>query len=110
MMRRTASGELDRTNRGDLSIRQVCILGFEIDDELTHRDRQRPMMILSLSFGRPEETDHAMCIKGISGSTQAPFRQVGFLRPLGFRDAEKHDRSDSFIQALFWRSTPLLRR
>jgi hypothetical protein len=66
------------------------------------------MMVFSLSFGRPEEADHAMGIKGISGSTQAPFRQTGFLRPLGFRDAKKGDGSDPFIQALFWCPTPLL--
>ncbi len=49
-----------------------------------------------------------MRIKGISGSTQAPFRQTGFLRPFGWRDAEQGDGSDPFIQALFWCPTPLL--
>ena len=107
-MRRTTPGELDGTNRGDLSIGKVCILGFEIDDQLTHGDRQRPMMVFSLGFGRPEEADHAMRIKGISGSTQAPFRQARFLRPFCWWNAEKHDRSDPLIQALLWGSTPLL--
>src|SRR6266516_6412434 len=108
MMRRMTPGELDGTNRGDLSISKVCILGFEIDDQLTHRDRQRPMMVFSLRFGGPEEADHAMRIKGITGSTQAPFRQAGFLRPFCWRYAEQGDRSDPFIQALFWCPTPLL--
>src|SRR5947207_12587060 len=94
-MRWTTPSELDRTNSGDLSIRKVCILGFKIDDQLTHRDRQRPMMVFSLRFGGPEEADHAMRIKGISGSTQAPFRQTGFLRPFCRRDAEKGDGSKS---------------
>ena len=49
-----------------------------------------------------------MPIKGISGSTQAPFRQTGFLRPFCWWDAEKGDGSDPFIQALFWCPTPLL--
>ena len=108
MMRGTTPGELDGTNRGDLSISKVCILGFEIGDQLTHGDRKGAVMILSLRFGGPEEADYAMCIKGISDSTQAPFRQAGFLRPLGFRDAKKGDGPDPFIQALLWRSTPLL--
>jgi len=63
MMRGTTPGELDGTNRGDLSIRKVCILGFEIDDQLTHGDRKGAVMILSLRFGGPEEADYAMCIK-----------------------------------------------
>src|SRR5260370_4013103 len=108
MMRRTTPGELDGTNRRDLSIRKVCILDCEIDEQLTHRDRQRPMMVLSLSFGGPEEADHAMRIKGISGSTQAPFRQTRFLRPFSRRNPVKDDGSNPFIQALFWCPTPLL--
>jgi hypothetical protein len=66
------------------------------------------MMVFSLRFGRPEEADHAVRIKGISGSTQAPFRQTGFLCPFCWRDAEQGDGSDPFIQALFWCPTPLL--
>ena len=31
MMRRTPPGELDRANRGDLSIGKVGILGFEVE-------------------------------------------------------------------------------
>src|SRR6266567_4043623 len=108
MMRGTTPGELDGTNRGNLSIGKVCILGLEVDNQLTHRDRQRPMMVFSLRFGGPEEADHAMRIKGISGSTQAPFRQTGFLRPFCWWDAEQGDGPDPFIQALFWCPTPLL--
>jgi hypothetical protein len=108
MMRRTTPSELDRTNSGDLSIRKVCILGFEIDDQLTHRDRQRPMMVFSLSFGRPEEADHAMRIKGVSRSPQAPCRQTCFLCPFCWWHTEQYDGANPFIQALFWCPTPLL--
>jgi len=108
MMRGTTPGELDGANRGDLSIREVGILGFEINDELAHGDRKRAVMILSLRFRRPEETNDAMRVKGISGSTQAPFRQARFLRPFCWWNAEKHDRPDPLIQALLWGSTPLL--
>jgi hypothetical protein len=87
MMRGTAPGELDGANRRDLSISKVCILSFEIDDQLTHDDRKGAVAILSLRFGGPEEADDAMRIKGISGSTQAPFRQAGFLRPFCWRNA-----------------------
>ena len=79
MMARTTPGELDGTNGSDLSISEVCILGFEIDDHLTHRNRQRSMMILSLSFGGSKETDHAVGIKSIGSSSQATFRQTSFL-------------------------------
>ena len=74
MVRRTTSVELDRANRRNLSIRKVGILGFEIDDQLAHGDRKRAVMILSLRFGGPEEANDSVCIKGISVSTQAPFR------------------------------------
>src|SRR5260370_13837839 len=109
MMRGTTPRELDGANRRDLSIRKVCILGFEIDDQLTHGDRKGAVVILSLRFGGPEEADYAMRIKGISGSTQAPFRQAGFLRPFCWRDAQKGDGPGPFIQALLWRSTPRLK-
>src|SRR5579859_3282541 len=66
------------------------------------------MMILSLCFGGPEEADHSMCIKGISRSPKAPLRQASFLCPFCWWDAIQHDRSDPFIEALFWRSAPLL--
>jgi len=59
-----------------------------IDDQLTHGDRKGAVMILSLCFGGPEEADYAMCIKGIAGSTQTPFRQAGFLRPFCWRDPQ----------------------
>src|SRR5260370_23458635 len=108
MMRGTTPSELDGANRRDLSIRKVCILGFEIDDQLTHGDRKGAVVILSLRFGGPEEADYAMRIKGISGSTEAAFREAGFWRPLCWRDAKKGDGPDPFIQALLWRSTPLL--
>ena len=49
-----------------------------------------------------------MRVKGISGSTQAPFCQTGFLRPFRWRNTVKDDGSDPFIQALFWCPTPLL--
>ena len=107
-MRGTTPGELDGANRRDLTIGKVRILGFEIDDQLTHRDRKGAVVILSLRFSGPEEADYAMRIKSVSGSTQAPFRQAGFLRPFCWRNTEKGDGSDPFIQALFWRSTPLL--
>jgi hypothetical protein len=70
--------------------------------------REGAVMILSLRFRRPEETNDAMRVKGISGSTQAPFRQARFLRPFCWWNAEKHDRPDPLIQALLWGSTPLL--
>src|SRR6266568_3044390 len=108
MMRRTAPSELDRANSGNLAIGKVCILGLEVHNQLTHRDRQRPMMVFSLGFGRPEKAHHAVRIKGINGSTQAPFRQTGFLSPFCWRYAEQGDGSDPLIQALFWCSTPLL--
>jgi anti-anti-sigma regulatory factor len=38
------------------------------------------MMILALRFRRTKQADHAVCIKGVSGSTQGTFRQTGFLR------------------------------
>src|SRR5260370_9372241 len=107
MMRGTTPSELDGANRRDLSIRKVCILGFEIDDQLTHGDRKGAVVILSLRFGGPEEADYAMRIKGISGSTQAPFRQAGFLRPFCWRHPKKGDRPGPFIQALVWPSTTL---
>jgi hypothetical protein len=66
------------------------------------------VVTLSLRFGRSAEADHPMRIKGISGSTQAPFCQTGFLRPFCWRDTVKYDRSDPFIQALFWCPTALL--
>jgi hypothetical protein len=66
------------------------------------------VMILSLRFRRPEEANDAMRVKGISGSTQAPFRQARFLRPFCWWNAEKHDRPDPLIQTLLWGSTPLL--
>jgi len=66
------------------------------------------MMVFSLSFGGPEKADHAMRIKGISGSAQAPFRQAGFLRPFCWWDPKQGNGPDPFVQALFWRSTPLL--
>src|SRR5260370_5842757 len=107
MMRGTTPSELDGANRRDLSIRKVCILGFEIDDQLTHGDRKGAVVILSLRFGGPEEADYAMRIKGISGSTQAPFRQAGFLRPFCWRYAKKGAGADPFIQAVVCPSTPL---
>jgi hypothetical protein len=110
MMGGATPGELDRTNRGDLSVRKIGILSFEIDNQLTHRDRKGAVMILSLRFSGPKETDDAMRIKGISGSAQAPFRQASFLRPFCWRDAEKHDWANPFIQALLCRSTPLLKQ
>jgi hypothetical protein len=66
------------------------------------------MMVLSLDLGGPEEADHTMRIKGITGSTQAPFRQAGFLSSFCWQYAEQGDGSDPFIQALFWCLTPLL--
>ena len=66
------------------------------------------MMVFSLGPGGPEEADPTMRIKGIPGSTQAPFRQAGFLRALGLRYAEQGEGSDPYIQVLFWRPTPLL--
>src|SRR5260370_9942597 len=100
MMRGTTPSELDGANRRDLSIRKVCILGFEIDDQLTHGDRKGAVVILSLRFGGPEEADYAMRIKGISGSTQAPFRQAGFLRPFCSRDGQKGGGPCPFHQTL----------
>src|SRR5215469_13543833 len=92
-MRRTATVKLDGTNRGDLSITEICILSFQIDDQLTHSDGQRSVMIFSLRFGRSEETDHPMRIKGISGPTQAPFCQTCFLRSFSRRNAIQDDRA-----------------
>jgi len=107
-MRRTTPGELDGANRSDLSISKVRILRFEIDDQLTHSDRKRAVMILSLRFGGPEEANDAVRIKGISGPTQAPFRQARFLCPFCWWNTKKYDRANSLIQALFWCLTPLL--
>src|SRR5258708_13468826 len=108
MMRGTTPSELDGANRRDLSIRKVCILGFEIDDQLTHGDRKGAVVILSLRFGGPEEADYAMRIKGISGSTQAPFRQAGFLRPFCWRGAKKGGGPDPFLQPFLFPSPPPL--
>ncbi len=47
-------------------------------------------------FSPKEEADHTMCIKGITGSTQAPFRQTGFLSPFCWQYAEQGDGSDPF--------------
>jgi hypothetical protein len=66
------------------------------------------MMILSLRFGGPEEANDSVCIKGISGSTQAPFREARLSCPFCRRNSEKHDRANTFIQALLWSSAPLL--
>src|SRR5260370_14552623 len=110
MMRGTTPSELDGATRGDLSIRKVCILGVEIDEQLTHGERKGAVVILSLRFGGPEEADYAMRIKGISGSTQAPFRQAGFLRPFCWRDAKKGGGAHPSLQALLWRSSPRLRK
>ena len=87
MMRGTTPGELDGANRGDLSIREVGILGFEINDELAHGDRKRAVMILSLRFGRPEEANDPVRIKGISSSAQTPFRQTRLLCPFSWRNS-----------------------
>jgi hypothetical protein len=100
MMTRPTPGELDGTNGSDLAIGKVGILGFEINDELAHGDRKRAVVILSLRFRRPEEANDAMRVKGISSSTQAPFRQARFLRPFCWWNAEKHNRPDPLIQAL----------
>jgi hypothetical protein len=108
VMRRTTPIELDRTNRSNLPIGKIGILGFEVHDQLTHGDRKRAVMIYSLRFGWSEETNDAMCVKGIRSTTQAPFCQTCFLCAFCWRDAEKHNRANPFIQALFWGSTPLL--
>src|SRR5438552_2079710 len=107
-MRRTTPGELDSTNGGDFTISKVYILSLAIDDQLAHRNWQRPMMVLPLSLCGPKETDDTMRIKGIGGSTQATFGQTGFLRSFCWRDAKQSDGSNPFIQALFWVSAPLL--
>jgi hypothetical protein len=101
-------GKLDSANGRNLSISKVSIFRLEIHNQLTHRNGKRSMMVLSLRFGGSEEADHAMCIKSISSSTQAPFCQTGFLRSFSRRNPVKDDRANSFIQALFWCPTPLL--
>jgi hypothetical protein len=108
MMRGATPGELDGTNRGDLSIGKVRILRFQSDDQLTHGNRKGAVMILSLLFGGPEEANNAVSIEGISSSTQAPFRQTRFLCPFCWWNTKKGDGANPFIQALFWCSTPLL--
>jgi hypothetical protein len=70
MMTGTAPLKLDGTNGSDLSQRELGILGLEINDELAHRDRQRPMMALPLGFGWTKEADYALRIKGVGSSTQ----------------------------------------
>jgi len=67
MVAGTAPGELDGANGRNFPLRKSGILGLEIHDQLTHRDRQRPMVIFSLGFGGSEEADHAMGIKSGSG-------------------------------------------
>ncbi len=69
MMARTTPGELNGTNGGDLAIGKVGILGLEIHDELAHRDRQRPVTIVSLGFGGSKEADDAVRIKGLGSAT-----------------------------------------
>src|SRR6266566_2601337 len=66
MMTRTTPGEPDGANGGDFASSKICILSLEIDDELAHRDRERPMMIFSLGFGGTKEADHAVGIESPS--------------------------------------------
>src|SRR5947209_2863280 len=107
MMTGMAPSELDGTNGSDPSQSKVCILGLEIHNQLAHHIRQRPMMVLSLGLGGPKETDHAVRIKSVGGSTQATFCQAGFLRSFCWWHPKQRDRTNPFIQTLFRCPTPL---
>src|SRR2546429_9994135 len=65
-------------------------------------------MILSLLLAGSEEANDPVGIKGVSRSPQAPCRQTCFLCPFCRWHTEQYDRTNPFIQALFWCSTPLL--
>jgi len=65
------------------------------------------VVILPLGFAWTKEADHALRIKSVGGSTQATFSQTGFLRPFCWGHPKQGDRANPFIQALFWRPTPL---
>src|SRR6266702_2657233 len=99
--------KLDSANVGNLSQRESGIFRFEIHNELAHRDRERPMMVLSLGLGGTKEADYAVGIKGRSGPTERTFRQAGFLRPFCRWDSKQGDWTNFFVQTLFRRLTPL---
>src|SRR5438270_11678716 len=67
-------------------------------------------MILSLLLAGPEEADDPVGTKGVSRSPQAPCRQTCFLCPFCCWHTEQYDRTNPFVQALFWCSTRLLER
>lgn len=93
--------KLDGANVRDLSAAvKSGYSALPINDKLAHRDRQRPMMALSLGFGWTKEADHSLRIKGQGLSTQGPFSQAGFLRPFCWRHPKQCDRANTFIQAL----------
>jgi hypothetical protein len=108
MMTGTATIEVDRADRGDLPQREVGILPLQINYQLAHHPRQGAGMVFALGFGRTEEAEQALPIKGIRDAPQRMLGQAGFLGALLSREAEKNNRADSLIQALFRGTTPLL--
>jgi hypothetical protein len=63
--------ELDSADARDLTQGKIRILSLEVHNELAHRDRQRPVMILALGFRWTKEAEHAVRIKGRRSSTQS---------------------------------------
>ena len=62
---------------------------------------------LSNLFGGTKEAHHVFRVKSRGRSTQRTFRYPSFLSPFCGWNPKQSDGANPFIQALFWRPTPL---
>ena len=79
MMARAAA-KLHKADRGQLMESKGRVVGFEVDDQLTHRDGQGPMMIGALRPCGAKEAHHAFTIKRIGRASERTDRRANFLR------------------------------
>src|SRR6185369_450272 len=76
-----AATKLHKADRSQLMQCEAWVVGFEVDDQLTHRNRQGAMMIGALCLRGAIEAHYAFAIKRIVRPSECTDGYTNLLRP-----------------------------